>query len=72
MIVSGIITIACGLGMRVVAEGVETTAQLDFLRDHGCHAAQGYLYSRPLEADDLYRFLEESAEFPARVVTTAP
>ena len=36
------------LGMTVTAEGVETQAQLDFLRVHGCDRVQGYLFSRPL------------------------
>jgi len=35
------------LGMRVVAEGVETDQQLDFIRAFGCDVAQGYLFSRP-------------------------
>ncbi|MGH8191267.1 MAG: putative bifunctional diguanylate cyclase/phosphodiesterase [Rhodanobacteraceae bacterium] len=38
-------------GRRVVAEGVETERQLGFLRERGCEAAQGYLFSRPLDAD---------------------
>ena len=45
------------LGMRVVAEGVETAAQLSFLREAGCDVVQGYLYSRPVPADVLIRQL---------------
>jgi PAS domain S-box-containing protein/diguanylate cyclase (GGDEF)-like protein len=47
LLVEAIITVAHGLGLRVVAEGVETTAQLELLRDLGCDAVQGYLLSRP-------------------------
>jgi sensor c-di-GMP phosphodiesterase-like protein len=39
---------AHALGLKVVAEGVETIEQRDFLRDHGCDAAQGYLYAAPM------------------------
>jgi EAL domain-containing protein (putative c-di-GMP-specific phosphodiesterase class I)/CheY-like chemotaxis protein len=45
------------LGMKVVAEGVETEAQLDFLRVNGCDIAQGYFFSRPLPVDDLLNWL---------------
>jgi EAL domain-containing protein (putative c-di-GMP-specific phosphodiesterase class I) len=47
-ITRGIISLAKSLGMRVVAEGVEHTAQLDFLLAADCEEAQGYLLSRPL------------------------
>jgi diguanylate cyclase (GGDEF)-like protein/PAS domain S-box-containing protein len=47
-IVEAIIAMAHKLDLGVVAEGVETTAQADFLRARGCDAAQGYLYARPM------------------------
>jgi len=46
------------LGMRVVAEGVETMEQLEFLRAHGCDVAQGYLFSRPQSAAELVVWLQ--------------
>ncbi len=46
-IVRTIISLAHSLGMTAVAEGVETAAQLQFLREHGCDIAQGYLIGRP-------------------------
>jgi len=45
------------LGMSVVAEGVETEAQRDFLRRAGCRTVQGYLLARPMEADAIPEFL---------------
>src|SRR5665648_162165 len=52
-IVTTIIQLAHNLGLRVIAEGVETEAQLDFLRSHGCSEVQGYLFARPVSAEDL-------------------
>ena len=49
---------AQALGMQTTAEGVETEAQLQFLRDMGCDEAQGYYFSRPLPpGEDLLQFL---------------
>ena len=56
-LVAGLIDLAHGLGLRVVAEGVETAAQLAFLRQRHCDAVQGYLISPPLEADALADWL---------------
>ena len=50
-IAKAVIALGHGLGMKVVAEGVETQAQLDFLCAHGCDELQGYLLSRPVEAE---------------------
>jgi diguanylate cyclase (GGDEF)-like protein/PAS domain S-box-containing protein len=52
-----IISMGRGLAMDVIAEGVETEAQRYFLEMHGCHAYQGYLFSRPLPLDELEIFL---------------
>ena len=50
-IASAIIALAHVLKLKVVAEGVETAGQLEFLTAHGCDRTQGYLFSRPLSAD---------------------
>ena len=52
-IVRATVAMAHGLGLRVVAEGVETSTQLDTLREVGCDEAQGYLLSRPVPAEEL-------------------
>jgi EAL domain-containing protein (putative c-di-GMP-specific phosphodiesterase class I) len=43
------------LGMTVVAEGVETSEQQEFLRSHACDEMQGYLFSRPLPVREIER-----------------
>ena len=60
-ITSAIIAMAHSLKLEVVAEGVETQAQLDFLRARGCEYAQGFLISRPLPAPDLAALLGHAA-----------
>jgi len=55
-----IITLANSLGISVIAEGVESNAQKDFLARQGCHAYQGYLFSRPLPVEDFEHFLQLS------------
>ncbi|HSI79556.1 MAG TPA: EAL domain-containing protein [Solirubrobacterales bacterium] len=52
-IVSAVLSVASALGVDVIAEGVETAAQLDWLAEHGCRFAQGYLLSRPLGIVEL-------------------
>lgn len=56
-ITRAIIALAHNLGMRVVAEGVETVAQRDFLRAEGCDSLQGYRVSRPVPPKEFERFL---------------
>jgi predicted signal transduction protein with EAL and GGDEF domain len=50
---------ARSLGLRVVAEGVETREQLRFLQAHACDEAQGYFFSRPVPADRFADLLRE-------------
>jgi EAL domain-containing protein (putative c-di-GMP-specific phosphodiesterase class I) len=60
-IVQAILALAGSLGLEVVAEGVETDAQRDFLESRGCGAFQGYLYSPPLESARAIAFLDEAS-----------
>jgi len=56
-IVRVIVMLAHHLGLEVVAEGVETQAQLDLLRHLGCERAQGYLFSRPVDQESILKLL---------------
>ena len=55
-----IVALSESLGLAVIAEGVETEAQRDFLAHHGCHACQGYLFSRPLPLDEFEVFATQN------------
>jgi EAL domain-containing protein (putative c-di-GMP-specific phosphodiesterase class I) len=55
-----VISLAHNLDMRVIAEGVETRAQMEFLRGHGCDEMQGYFFSRPVPAAAFTALLRET------------
>lgn len=57
-IIEAITSLGHNLGMEVVAEGVETQGQFDFLRAQGCDTVQGYLLGRPMAADDVDTYLK--------------
>ena len=59
-VVNAIIALARALGLRVVAEGVETLRQMDSLHKLGCNVMQGFLFSKALPADELQRWLENT------------
>lgn len=52
-VVGGVVALGHGLGMTVVAEGVETPEQCELLLGQACHEAQGYLFARPLATDEI-------------------
>lgn len=64
-VVASIVDIAHNLGLTAIAEGVETEAQLEFLRANECDSVQGYLFSKPLPANDFYSLLTEEKNWPA-------
>jgi diguanylate cyclase (GGDEF)-like protein/PAS domain S-box-containing protein len=63
-IIRSIISLGHRLNLRVIAEGVETQEQLDFLRIRGCDEIQGYFYARPMSAVSLFEFFKS----PTRLV----
>jgi diguanylate cyclase (GGDEF)-like protein len=69
VIVRAIVELGHNLGLRVVAEGVETLAAKEMLMDFGCDGAQGYFFSRPVTASDITRLLRTMG--PMRGVSSA-
>jgi diguanylate cyclase (GGDEF)-like protein/PAS domain S-box-containing protein len=65
-IVASIIALAHNLKLDVIAEGVETEEQLDYLRRHGCDQIQGFYFSRPLVAEDFEQLLRQQKRLPLR------
>jgi diguanylate cyclase (GGDEF)-like protein len=61
-IARAIVALGHSLHLKVLAEGVETPAQAEFLRGLGCDQAQGYFYSRPIDAEPLGRLLRKTSE----------
>ncbi|MHB1948031.1 MAG: putative bifunctional diguanylate cyclase/phosphodiesterase [Gammaproteobacteria bacterium] len=58
-IIKAIIVMAHSLGIKVVAEGIETQQQADFLKEHDCDEAQGFFYSHPLTSQELISFMQK-------------
>jgi len=61
-IVSAVIHIAKSLNLNIVAEGVETSPQQDFLLEHGCIHAQGYLYTKPMPKNRFENYIETNTK----------
>lgn len=61
-ITHAIIQMAHGLKLNIIGEGVETEAELNFLQQQGCHAMQGYLFSRPLPAPEIEILLAQNKQ----------
>ncbi|PYQ28994.1 MAG: hypothetical protein DMF56_11965 [Acidobacteria bacterium] len=71
-IVSYVINLAHTLQLRVVAEGVETEEQYTFLKHYGCDLIQGYLFSPPLPAADVFPFLQRTLWRPKTLEVKRP
>jgi diguanylate cyclase (GGDEF)-like protein/PAS domain S-box-containing protein len=67
-IVTTILQMAATMNMTTLAEGVETAAQADFLKDKKCGECQGYLFGRPVSAEEFSRQVQASLEKPAQVL----
>jgi len=67
MLVDSVITLARRLGLRTVAEGIETAAQLEILQQLGCETGQGYLFAKPMSVTEWLKWMEG----PRREVLTA-
>jgi EAL domain-containing protein (putative c-di-GMP-specific phosphodiesterase class I) len=65
-IVKTIIQMAHSMQLEVVAEGIESQEQLEFLRTHGCDIVQGHLFGDPMAADELLELLVADAEGSGR------
>ena len=63
-ITRAIVAMGQSLQLEVVAEGIETVEQMDFLRQLGCDEGQGYAFSRPVPAEDMERLLQAGAIEP--------
>jgi EAL domain-containing protein (putative c-di-GMP-specific phosphodiesterase class I) len=59
-VVQAIVMLAKSLGLKVTAEGIETQNQLDIIRQLGCEFGQGYLFDKPLPADEATDLLTRS------------
>ncbi len=67
-----IIGLGQNLGLEVIAEGVETEGQLEYMREHGCDVAQGYLYARPESPEDLTPWLLANQRVSETYVRSIP
>jgi EAL domain-containing protein (putative c-di-GMP-specific phosphodiesterase class I) len=68
-IVKTILMLGENLDIEVVAEGIETIEELDLLHSLGCKTGQGYLFSRPIDAETAEEFLRQGADFSGRLNT---
>ncbi len=68
VIVKVIVAMAHGLGLKVIAEGVETEAQCEIMRTSGCDEIQGYFFSRPIPAQAIEELFSEGRQLPLHLL----
>lgn len=68
VIVRTIIDMAHNLNLKVIAEGVETEAQFEFVRQHGCDQIQGFLFGKPMPLEELFKLLEAGQDGSASLM----
>ena len=68
VLVKVIVSMAHGLGMKAIAEGVETEAQCEIMRTSGCDEIQGFFFSHPIEGEQLEQFLASAQTLPAHLL----
>ena len=66
-IAKAIFTLAHSLNMKVLAEGIETPVQLEFMRDNNCDSMQGFLFSKPINSDDITKLLQEGKQLDPKI-----
>ncbi|MGZ5292831.1 MAG: putative bifunctional diguanylate cyclase/phosphodiesterase [Actinomycetota bacterium] len=71
-IVSAFLQLASGLEMETLAEGIETEAELAFLREHGCRLGQGFLFARPVPPEEIIAYAFGGVPLPAGMRTADP
>lgn len=57
-VIASVVAMARGLGIKIVAEGIESPDRIDFLRKIGCDVIQGYVYSKPLSVEDFEKYVK--------------
>ncbi len=66
-LINAVISMAHGLGLKVIAEGVETEEQLTYLASHDCEYAQGYFFSKPVPPEEITTMLEKQNQGQAEI-----
>lgn len=71
-VTEAIIALAKSLRLEITAEGIETKAQLDYLKEKGCHEGQGFYFSRPVPADQIDPMLEQCSQPLEAIASSSP